>query len=299
MSVQIIRTLAALRAQVASWRREGQRIAVVPTMGALHEGHLSLVRAALDRAERVIVTLFVNPRQFNSAADLAAYPRTEHDDALKLSPLGAHLLYVPDASEIYPDGFSTNVSVSGVSDGLCGAFRLGHFDGVATVVAKLFLQTGADLAFFGEKDFQQLLVVRRMACDLDIPIEIVACPTIREVDGLALSSRNMRLSPEARRIAPRLAPILFDAAEKIAAKAPLAETLARAREAILAAGYGSVEYLELRAEQDLQSLAELDRPARLLVAAWLDGIRLIDNVPVLPAHYDAQPAPEPVLRRAG
>lgn len=299
MSVPIVRTLAQLRAQVALWRREGLRIAVVPTMGALHEGHLSLVRAALDRADRVIVTLFVNPKQFNSAADLAAYPRTEEEDASKLSPLGAHLLYVPDACEIYPEGFSTNVSVSGVSDGLCGAFRPGHFDGVATVVAKLFLQTGADLAFFGEKDFQQLLVVRRMARDFDIPIEIVACPTVREADGLALSSRNLRLSVEERRIAPRLAPVLFDAAEKIAEKAPVAETLARAREAILAAGYNKVEYLELRAEEDLRPLTEPDRPARLLVAAWLGDIRLIDNVPVLSAHSELKPAPELVLRRAG
>jgi pantoate--beta-alanine ligase len=299
MSVPIVRTLTQLRAQVAHWRREGLRIAVVPTMGALHEGHLSLVRAALDKADRVIMTLFVNPKQFNSAADLAAYPRTEHEDALKLSPLGAHLLYVPDAVEIYPDGFSTNVSVSGVSDGLCGAFRPGHFDGVATVVAKLFLQTGADFAFFGEKDFQQLLVVRRMARDLDIPIEIVACPTIREADGLALSSRNLRLSLAERRIAPRLAPILFDAAESIAAKAPVEETLEAARAAILAAGYSSVEYLELRAEEDLQPLAEFDRPARLLAAAWLGEIRLIDNVPVLPAHSEARPEPELVLQRAG
>ncbi|RWI62520.1 pantoate--beta-alanine ligase, partial [Mesorhizobium sp.] len=193
MSIPIIRTVADLRKTVAVWRQEGLRVAVVPTMGALHEGHLSLVRAALDRADRVIVTLFVNPKQFNSPDDLAAYPRTEHEDAAKLAPLGAHVLYAPHASEMYPDGFATTVSVSGVSDGLCGAFRAGHFDGVATVVAKLFLQTGADLAFFGEKDFQQLHVVRRMARDLDIPIEIVACPTVREEDGLAMSSRNVRL----------------------------------------------------------------------------------------------------------
>lgn len=193
MSIPIIRTLADLRKTVAVWRHDGLRVAVVPTMGALHEGHLSLVRAALERADRVIVTLFVNPKQFNSPADLAAYPRTEHEDAAKLAPLGAHMLYAPDGAEMYPDGFATTVSVSGVSEGLCGAYRPGHFDGVATVVAKLFLQTGADLAFFGEKDFQQLHVVRRMARDLDIPIEIVACPTVREEDGLAMSSRNVRL----------------------------------------------------------------------------------------------------------
>src|SRR5690606_28194043 len=203
----IVRAVADLRTIVAGWRREAASIAVVPTMGALHEGHLSLVRAALEKADRVIVTLFVNPKQFNSAADLAAYPRTEVEDAAKLAPLGAHLLYAPDAAEIYPEGFATAVSVGGVSEGLCGAFRPGHFDGVATVVAKLFLQTGADLAFFGEKDFQQLHVVRRMARDLDIPITVIGCPTVREEDGLALSSRNVRLSTTERRAAPKLAEI--------------------------------------------------------------------------------------------
>jgi len=282
MSIPIVRTLAELRATVAEWRREGARVAVVPTMGALHEGHLSLVRAALVQADRVIVTLFVNPKQFNSAADLAAYPRTEHEDAAKLAPLGAHMLYAPDADQVYPEGFATNVSVSGVSEGLCGAFRPGHFDGVATVVAKLFLQTGADLAFFGEKDFQQLHVVRRMARDLDIPIGIVGCPTVREADGLALSSRNVRLSQAQRAVAPRLADILFDAAARLAAGAAVAATLDAAQAAILAAGYAEVEYLTLRAEDDLSPLDRADRPARLLAAAWLGEVRLIDNVPVRP-----------------
>lgn len=278
--VPIVRTLAGLRATVAGWRREGATVAVVPTMGALHEGHLSLVRAALDRAERVIVTLFVNPKQFNSAADLAAYPRTENDDAAKLGPLGAHMLYAPEAGEIYPEGFATTVSVSGVSEGLCGAFRPGHFDGVATVVAKLFLQTGADLAFFGEKDFQQLHVVRRMARDLDIPVEIVACPTVREADGLALSSRNVRLSPAERAIAPKLAEILVATSRRLAAGADVEAALAEAGAAVVAAGFDVVEYLELRAEDDLAPLDGLSRPARLLVAAWLGETRLIDNVEV-------------------
>ena len=280
MNVPIVRTVAELRATAAQWRREGANIAVVPTMGALHEGHLSLVRAALERADRVIVTLFVNPKQFNSAADLAAYPRTEEEDAAKLAPLGAHLLYAPDAAEIYPDGFATTVSVAGVSEGLCGAFRPGHFDGVATVVAKLFLQTGADVALFGEKDFQQLHVVRRMARDLDIPITIVGCPTVREADGLALSSRNVRLSPAERRAAPKLASILFDAARRLSDGVPFGQIISEARAAILAAGYAQVEYLELRAEETLEPLQALERPARLLVAAWLGGTRLIDNVKV-------------------
>ena len=282
MNVPLVRAVADLRTIVAGWRREAASIAVVPTMGALHEGHLSLVRAALEKADRVIVTLFVNPKQFNSAADLAAYPRTEVEDAAKLAPLGAHLLYAPDAAEIYPEGFATAVSVGGVSEGLCGAFRPGHFDGVATVVAKLFLQTGADLAFFGEKDFQQLHVVRRMARDLDIPITVIGCPTVREEDGLALSSRNVRLSLAERLAAPKLASILHTAAGQIANGAPVSQTLAEARAAILSAGYREVEYLELRADADLRPLNALYCPARLLVAAWLGNTRLIDNVEVVP-----------------
>lgn len=278
MSLPIVRSVAQLREIVAGWRRSGASIAVVPTMGALHEGHLSLVRAALEQADRVIVTLFVNPKQFNSQADLAAYPSTEDEDAAKLVLLGAHLLYAPDAEEIYPAAFATTVSVSGVSEGLCGAFRPGHFDGVATVVAKLFLQTSADFGFFGEKDFQQLQLVRRMARDLDIPITIVPCPTVREADGLALSSRNVRLSPAERAVAPKLPSVLLETAERLARGSPVLPTLAEARAAILAAGYREVEYLELRDEADLRPMISLDQPARLLVAAWLGGTRLIDNV---------------------
>jgi pantoate--beta-alanine ligase len=297
MSVPIVRQLAELRAVVASWRRAGARVGVVPTMGALHEGHLSLVREALRHTDRVIVTLFVNPKQFNNPADLAAYPRTEADDAAKLAPVGAHLLYAPDVGEVYPDGFATTVSVAGVSEGLCGAHRAGHFDGVATVVTKLFLQTGADLACFGEKDFQQLHVVRRLARDLDIPIEIHSCATVREADGLALSSRNVRLSPAERRIAPRLAEILFRTAERLTGGAPLAAELAAARTAILEAGFREVEYLELRSEADLAPLSDASRPSRLLAAAWLGGTRLIDNVPVAP-RQDRKDAHEPTASRS-
>lgn len=278
MSVPIVRTLPGLRSVVAGWRKDKASVAVVPTMGALHEGHLSLARAALEKADRVIVTLFVNPKQFNSAADLAAYPRTEHGDAAKLGPLGAHLLYAPDAEEIYPAGFATTVSVRGVSEGLCGAHRPGHFDGVATVVAKLFLQTGADFAFFGEKDFQQLHVVRRMARDLDIPINIIGCPTVREPDGLALSSRNVHLSPEERTIAPQLAAILVATAKELSTLAEARFVLEAAKASMIAAGFREVEYLELRSEADLSPLKRADRPARLLAAAWLGETRLIDNV---------------------
>ncbi|MGX5806075.1 pantoate--beta-alanine ligase [Bradyrhizobium sp. Arg314] len=280
MSTAIVRIVSELRSIVAAWRREGLRIAVVPTMGALHEGHLSLVRAALAKSDRVIVTLFVNPRQFNNAGDLAAYPRTEHDDAAKLASVGADILYAPDAADIYPPGFATTVSVGGLSDGLCGTFRPGHFDGVATVVTKLLLQSGADLAFFGEKDFQQLHVVCQLVRDLDIPIKIIAGPTVREADGLALSSRNARLSLAERQRAPRLAEILVQTARQLSSGESVEHVLTVGREAILAAGFSKVEYLELRADSDLASIVTLDRPARLLVAAWLGQTRLIDNLQV-------------------
>lgn len=280
MSFEIVRTVAALRERVARWHARGERVGLVPTMGALHQGHFSLVEAARKQADRVIVTLFVNPRQFNNPADLAAYPRTEDSDARQLAPLGVNLLFAPGVEEMYPDGFATNVSVAGVSEGLCGAFRPGHFDGVATVVAKLFIQSGADVAFFGEKDFQQLAVIRRMARDLDIPIEVVGCPTVREADGLAMSSRNMRLTPEGRKVASKLSEALFAASEKIANGGDGAVALEAARWDILNAGYAEVEYLELRDAESLKPVTNPERPARLLVAAWLDGVRLIDNVPV-------------------
>ena len=194
MTPVIERDLAALRTTVSAWKRAGEVVGVVPTMGALHAGHLSLVTAAKAACDRVIVTIFVNPKQFNNPEDLTNYPRTEHEDAEKLAPLGVDVVYVPDGDTMYPDGFSTTVTVEGLTDCMDGVHRPGHFEGVATVVAKLFTQTAADKAFFGEKDYQQLLVVKRMAADLDIPIEVVGCPTIREPNGLAMSSRNLRLS---------------------------------------------------------------------------------------------------------
>lgn len=280
MSIPIIRTVADLRETVARWRREDMTIAVVPTMGALHDGHLSLVRAALDKADRVIVTLFVNPRQFNNADDLAAYPRTEETDAAKLAPLGAHMLYAPARAEIYPDGFATTVSVPGLSESMCGANRPGHFDGVATVVAKLFLQTGANFAFFGEKDFQQLKIVRRMARDLDIPVQIIGCPTVREDDGLAMSSRNVRLSTNERDVAPVLSRILGQARDRLAAGERPGAVLEETQHAILAGGYDRVEYLDFRSDIDLSPREDVRQSGRLFVAAWLGDVRLIDNVPV-------------------
>lgn len=277
-----IRVLSELRALNRTWRCDGETVGVVPTMGALHQGHLSLVKQAKAACDRVIVTVFVNPKQFNNADDLDKYPRTEDADADALAPFDVDVMYLPTPDQIYPDGFSTNVSVSGVSEGLCGAHRPGHFDGVATVVAKLLLQTGADRAFFGEKDFQQLQVVKRLVRDLDIPTEIVGCETVREEDGLALSSRNVRLSETARNTAPRLYAILQDVADELGRGATAEAAIYTAKARIELDGFSEVEYLELRAEDGLTPMTVLDRPARLLVAAWLDGVRLIDNIPVAP-----------------
>lgn len=278
--MKIIRTKADLRALIESWRRAGETIGVVPTMGALHAGHLSLVERACAENDRVIVTLFVNPKQFNNPEDLAKYPRTEDSDAGKLTPYGADILYVPDGAQMYPEGFATTVSVTGVSEGLCGGERPGHFDGVATVVTKLLLQTDADRAYFGEKDYQQLQVVTRLAEDLDLRTEIVGCPTIREEDGLAMSSRNLRLTAGPRETAPMIAQVLEDAVRVIARGGHVAQTLDKAKRDLLSAGFDSIDYLELRSDPDLKLMTRADRPGRLFLAAWLDGVRLIDNVSV-------------------
>ena len=280
MTAPIIRQLAELRAKHSDWIRAGERVAVVPTMGALHAGHLSLVDAAKAACDRVIVTIFVNPKQFNNPEDLANYPRTEHEDAIKLVPYDVDVIYVPDPDQIYPDGFASTVSVTGVADQMEGASRPGHFDGVATVVAKLFLQTGAHQAFFGEKDFQQLLVVRRMARDLDIPIEVVGCPTVREASGLAMSSRNMRLSAEGVSKAGALYPILTSLAGELSAGGAFADLKQQSEAAILAAGFDELEYLSLCSAEDLSATELAREPARLFVAAWIEGVRLIDNIAV-------------------
>ena len=282
MTPPILRSVADLRALVAGWKRAGERVGVVPTMGALHDGHLSLVRAACAVGDRVIVTIFVNPKQFNNPADLKKYPGNEAEDAALLAPERVDVIFAPDLDEVYPPGFATTVSVAGLTEGLCGAGRPGHFDGVATVVAKLFAMTGADRACFGEKDWQQLQVVRRLVADLDLPVEILGCPTVREADGLALSSRNRRLGAVERRIAPALHRAMAGAAAAIVAGRPVAEALAAARAAVVTAGYGSVEYFELRSAEGLKPLETLDRPARLLAAAHLGGVRLIDNIAVVP-----------------
>jgi pantoate--beta-alanine ligase len=280
VSPEILRTVADLRDRVQAWKAAGDRVGVVPTMGALHEGHLSLVRAAQRDCLRVIMTIFVNPKQFNNPDDLAKYPRTEAADAALLAPLGVDVIFAPGPAEVYPDGFATNVRVTGISERLEGLHRPGHFDGVATVVSKLFGMTMADRAYFGEKDWQQLQVVRRMAADLNIPVEVVACPTIREADGLARSSRNVRLSAEARAIATALPREMAAVAKALRGGADVAPVLAAARAALLAAGFEQVEYIDLCDAETLLWIDRLDGPARLLAAAWVGGVRLIDNIAV-------------------
>jgi len=280
MTAPILRSLDDLRDLTRPFIRAGETIGVVPTMGALHDGHLSLVAAAKARCDRVIVTIFVNPMQFNNPEDLKNYPRTEREDARKLRRFDVDALWVPEADRMYPAHFATTVSVAGLTDVMEGAFRPGHFDGVATVVTKLFTQTAATDAFFGEKDYQQLLVVRRMARDLDLPVTVRGCPTIRDIDGLALSSRNLLLSDRAR----TRAPVLFDQMERIAeglrAGDDFAALDAQARARLEKSGFSGVDYLDLRAQEDLAHIATPDRPARLFAAARLAGVRLIDNIAV-------------------
>lgn len=280
MTAPIFRRLADLRALTSEWTRKGEEIGVVPTMGALHQGHLSLVEAAKAGCDRVIVTIFVNPKQFNNPEDLAKYPRTENEDAQKLAPYGVDAIYVPEPEEIYPQGFATTVSVAGLTDVMEGEFRPGHFDGVATVVAKLFLQTQADRAYFGEKDYQQLMIVTRMARDLNIPTEVVGCPTVREPSGLAMSSRNLRLTPEGLDIAAHKNRIMRELAAALKDGAPFDPLAAQAEIDLLAAGFKQVEYIQLRCAETLEPLTHANRPARLFAAAWADGVRLIDNIPV-------------------
>jgi pantoate--beta-alanine ligase len=279
--IAVARTVAALRDAVGGWRAKGERVGLVPTMGALHRGHLALVEAAHGQCERLVASLFVNPKQFGPREDFAAYPRDEAADLAKFREAGVDLVFAPSVEEMYPPGFASNIRIAGVSEALEGAHRPGHFDGVATVVAKLLLQCLPDAAFFGEKDYQQLMVVRRMARDLDIPVRIEGVPTVREPDGLALSSRNVYLSPEERRVAPRLYRVLNDTAavlrERPDAAAP---ALAGGISALDGAGFVT-DYLELRDAADLSPMITLDRPARLLAAARLGRTRLIDNIAVM------------------
>jgi pantoate--beta-alanine ligase len=283
-SLPIVRTVSDLRAQVAAWRNAGLRVALVPTMGALHQGHLSLVRRALEEADRVVASVFVNPTQFAPGEDFEAYPRGEARDAELLASAGCHLLYAPAAAEIYPDGFSTTVVVSGVAAPLEGERRPSHFAGVATVVAKLLIQAQPDVAVFGEKDWQQLQVIRRLARDLDLPVRILGASTVREEDGLALSSRNAYLTPEQRGVAGVLNRVMKALAEAAAAGEPLEPAEQAAADVLLEAGFDKVDYIEVRHAETLEPLRPSvgEAPARVLAAAWLGQTRLIDNMAVLP-----------------
>lgn len=281
-ALALVHTVADLRAQVAAWRAAGLSVAMVPTMGALHDGHLSLVREGCAVADKVVVSVFVNPTQFGPGEDFDKYPRTLETDCAKVAGAGAALVFAPCVAEMYPEGFATTVVVEGPSHGLCGDARPGHFKGVATVVSKLLLQCLPDVALFGEKDYQQLQVIRRVVRDLDIPVRIEGVGTVREADGLAMSSRNAYLSAADRAVAPRLHAAMTAAAEALRAGSPVAQVLAVARADVLAAGFARFDYLELRDAATLAPLDRLDRPARLLAAAFLGSTRLIDNIPVEP-----------------
>ncbi|MFT3953074.1 MAG: pantoate--beta-alanine ligase [Piscinibacter sp.] len=275
----IVRDVAGLRALVASWRAEGHLVALVPTMGALHAGHVSLVRIAQARGARVVTSIFVNPTQFAPTEDFSKYPKTFESDLEKLAEVGCDAVYAPTVDVMYPAGAATTVKVAGAAlAGLEDVSRPFHFDGVATIVAKLFTQARPDLAVFGEKDFQQLAVVRRMAADLDLGVEVIGAPTLRDPDGLAMSSRNVYLSAVERALAPRLHQIMQEAAAAIRAGRPAEAALADARAAIAAAGFG-LDHLELRDAASLGA-AEPGKPMRMLVAAKLGATRLIDNIAV-------------------
>jgi len=276
----IHRTVDDLRSAVSAWRRDGLRIGMVPTMGALHSGHLELVRAARERADRIIVSIFVNPTQFAPTEDFGAYPRTETSDVARLAELGVEAVFAPNANEMYPAGYSTTVSLAGPAIGLETDFRPHFFSGVATVVSKLLIAAFPDVAMFGEKDYQQLMVVRQMARDLRLPTEIVGLPTIRETDGLALSSRNAYLSAEERQTATTISRVMRKAADAIRAGGDAGAALSEGRETLTAAGF-RVDYLVLRNAETLAELVDVaQEPRRMLAAAWLGKTRLIDNIAV-------------------
>ena len=281
--MQTLRDLPALRAAIDALRRDGKPIALVPTMGALHDGHMALVDEAKRHGRHVVVSIFVNPRQFGPNEDLDAYPRREAKDAQLLQAAGVALLWAPSVDVMYPAGFATNISVSGISEGLDGAARPGHFDGVATVVTKLFNQVRPDVAIFGEKDYQQLAVIRRFVADLDLPIDIIGMPTQRAEDGLALSSRNAYLSADERKAALALPRALGEAKRQMERGVDRYAALAQAVATLAGHGFGPIDYVTLCDAATLEPIPVLNRPARLLGAAKLGTTRLIDNIAVDPA----------------
>ena len=281
--MQIIRRLSDLRPALSPWRQAGEKLALVPTMGALHAGHLALVEAAKAKADRVIASIFVNPLQFNDPGDLARYPRQEAEDAAKLEGAGCDLVWLPTAEQFYPEGFATTVSVAGVSDRWEGEHRPGHFDGVATVVSKLFIAAMPDVAIFGEKDWQQLAVIRRMTADLGLPVEIIGHPTIREEDGLAMSSRNALLSADERARAPALNRLMSELAASIAGGSDVPSEIERIIEELGQAGFEPIDYVAYVDGDTLEPLDGYRDGGRLIAAAFLGGVRLIDNMSVISA----------------
>lgn len=278
--IAVVRTIAELRDRIGNWRSVRERVGLVPTMGALHEGHLTLVRRSLEVTSRTCVTLFVNPTQFAPGEDLAVYPRTEETDAALLAAAGAHLLFAPTVEEMYPADSVTRVSVPGIGDLLEGEYRPGFFTGVATIVSKLLIQALPDVALFGEKDFQQLQVIKRMTKDLDIPVDIEGVPTVREADGLALSSRNAYLTPDERRAAPKLYESISAVAARMADGADAEHEENKAAGALIEAGFSNVDYVTVRDAQTLLPWTDRARPGRVLAAAKLGRARLIDNVAI-------------------
>lgn len=278
--MQIIRDIAALRHAISAMRQGGKTIALVPTMGALHEGHMSLVKKAKTLADHVVVSIFVNPTQFGPNEDFDAYPRDEQKDGAMLAEAAVSILWAPDVSVMYPPGHVTHVEVAELGADFCGAARPGHFDGVATVVSKLLNQVRPDIAIFGEKDWQQLAIIRQFVRDLDFPVDIIGAPIARATDGLALSSRNAYLTPQQRSDAVHLSEALNRAAQAIAAGENVASVLAAAERAIIAGGFDSVDYLALTNKDTLARLDQYSGPARLLAAARMGKTRLLDNVAV-------------------
>jgi pantoate--beta-alanine ligase len=275
-----VRDVESLRSRIHAWRREGLSVALVPTMGALHKGHITLMERAHNMADRVVATIFVNPKQFAPHEDFTAYPRREAEDFEMLAGVGVHLLFAPDVNVMYPPGYATTVSLSGLTDVLDGAHRPGHFDGVATVVTKLLLQALPDIALFGEKDFQQLAVIRRFVADLNIPVDIIGVPTVRDADGLALSSRNVYLTPAERAVAPALYAAITKAAATISSGSEIAKAMDDARAEMLKAGFASVDYVAAHHAETLAPMQSNAEPGRVLAAARLGSARLIDNVAI-------------------
>jgi pantoate--beta-alanine ligase len=281
--LKIVRTVADLRAQVRDWKASGERVALIPTMGALHQGHLSLIELGQTVAQRTVASVFVNPKQFAPHEDFDSYPRGEARDAELLASVGCDLMFAPNVTEMYAPGFSTTVNLTGVSEPLEGAARPLFFGGVATVVTKLLLQSQADVAIFGEKDYQQLQVIKRVVRDLDLPVEILGAPTARAEDGLALSSRNAYLSPEERAAAVALPMAMQAAARAVAAGGRIDEAEIAGQAALTAAGFRQVDYFEVREASDLSRLGPGpigEAAGRILIAAWLGKTRLIDNMAV-------------------